>query len=148
MLPRPPRWTTAIRRPPSHGPRNRCNYFNDDEQSIAFSDGEDVHFVSTSKFARTPGRVCRGSRRGGVGVGVAGDGTAVTALAFDVVSTAVLYVGFESGEVMVRLSCRVDFMVFCSCLVIPRVRVVFCSIYCPGGLLISHTHGLVVSVLW
>ncbi|CAM9990150.1 unnamed protein product [Scytosiphon promiscuus] len=69
-------------------------------QSIAFSDGEDVHFVSTAKFARAPGRVCRGSRRGGVGVGVGGEGEAVTALAFDAVSTAVLYVGFESGEVM------------------------------------------------
>ncbi|CAM9359275.1 unnamed protein product, partial [Hapterophycus canaliculatus] len=69
-------------------------------QSIAFSDGEDVHFVSTSKFTRTPGRVCRGGRRGGVGVGVGGDRAAVTALAFDAVSTAVLYVGFDSGEVM------------------------------------------------
>lgn len=76
--------------------------YHNDEQSIAFSDGEDVHFVSASKFTGTPGRVCRGSRRGGVGVGIGGDGALVTALAFDAVSTAVLYVGFDNGDVMVR----------------------------------------------
>lgn len=75
---------------------------NNTIQSIAFSDGEEVHFVNTARFTRAPGRVCRRGRRGrGVGSG-SDDGTVVTALAFDAVSTAVLYVGFGTGEVMVR----------------------------------------------
>eukprot|EP00752_Nemacystus_decipiens_P016235 g14515.t2 len=69
-------------------------------QSIAFSDGEDVHFASAAKFTRTTGRVCRGARRGRTVGGARGDRAMVTALAFDAVSTGVLYVGFETGEVM------------------------------------------------
>lgn len=72
------------------------------EQSIAFSDGEDVHFANAAKFTRTAGRVCRGGRRGRSLSGGSGDRAMVTALAFDAVSTGVLYVGFETGEVMVR----------------------------------------------
>ncbi|CBJ26081.1 expressed unknown protein [Ectocarpus siliculosus] len=71
-------------------------------QSIAFTDGEDVHFASSTKFTRAPGRVCRGGRRSGGGGGSSGGGepAVVTALAFDAVSTGVLYVGFGTGDVM------------------------------------------------
>ncbi|CAM9517742.1 unnamed protein product [Ectocarpus sp. 4 AP-2014] len=75
--------------------------------SIAFTDGEDVHFASSTKFTRAPGRVCRGGRRSGSGGGGGGGGSSgggepavVTALAFDAVSTGVLYVGFGTGDVM------------------------------------------------
>ncbi|CAN0542744.1 unnamed protein product, partial [Ectocarpus sp. 12 AP-2014] len=76
-------------------------------QSIAFTDGEDVHFASSTKFTRAPGRVCRGSRRsggsgGGGGSSGGGERAVVTALAFDAVSTGVLYVGFGTGDVIVR----------------------------------------------
>ncbi|CAN0023064.1 unnamed protein product [Ectocarpus sp. 12 AP-2014] len=67
--------------------------------SIAFTDGEDVHFASSTKFTRVPGRVCRGRRSGGGGGG-GGEPAVVTALAFDAVSTGVLYVGFLTGDVM------------------------------------------------
>ena len=79
------------------------------EQSIAFSDGEDVHFANAAKFTRTAGRVCRGGRRGRSLSGGSGDRAAVTALAFDAVSTGLLYVGFETGEVMVRARFRLVF---------------------------------------
>eukprot|EP00903_Cladosiphon_okamuranus_P008847 g8471.t1 len=69
-------------------------------QSIAFSDGEDVHFANAAKFTRTVGRVCRGGRRGRSLSGGSGDRATVTALAFDAVSKGVLYVGFGTGEVM------------------------------------------------
>ncbi|CAN0120288.1 unnamed protein product, partial [Ectocarpus fasciculatus] len=69
--------------------------------SIAFTDGEDVHFASSTKFTRAPGRVCRGGRRSGSGgSGGGGERAVVTALAFDAVSTGVLYVGFGTGDVM------------------------------------------------
>lgn len=61
-----------------------------------------MHFANAAKFARTPGRVCRGGRRGRSLSGGSGDRAVVTALAFDAVSTGVLYVGFGTGEVMVR----------------------------------------------
>ncbi|CAB1121109.1 unnamed protein product [Ectocarpus sp. CCAP 1310/34] len=75
-------------------------------RAIAFTVGEDVHFASSSKFTRAPGRVCRGGRwsggSGGGGGGSRGGGerAVVTALAFDAVSTGVLYVGFGTGDVM------------------------------------------------
>lgn len=62
-----------------------------------------MHFANAAKFTRTAGRVCRGARRGRSLSGGSGDrATTVTALAFDAVSTGVLYVGFGSGGVMVR----------------------------------------------
>lgn len=62
-----------------------------------------MHFANAAKFTRTPGRVCRGSRRGR-SHGDGGEQGMVTALAFDAVSTGILYVGFGNGEVMVRRS--------------------------------------------
>ena len=73
------------------------------EQSIAFSDGEDVHFANAAKFKLVPGRVCRRGHRGRSDGDGGGDGAMVTALAFDAVSTGVLYVGFGTGEVMVSV---------------------------------------------
>lgn len=61
-----------------------------------------MHFASAAKFTRTVGRVCRGGRRGRSLSGGSGDRAVVTALAFDAVSTGVLYVGFGTGDVMVR----------------------------------------------
>lgn len=100
------------------------NAISTTQQSIAFSDGEDVHFANAVKFTRMPGRVCRRGRRGGSG-GNGSDGrTMVTALAFDAVSTGVLYVGFGSGEVMVRASVRPSVRA-CMCCAFSRIP---CSI--------------------
>ena len=76
-------------------------------KTIAYSDGQDVRFASAANL-QTVGRVCRGGwgtsgggDGGGGGGGSGGDKAAVTALAFDAVSPEILYVGAETGEVMV-----------------------------------------------
>lgn len=77
-------------------------------KTVAYSDGQDVRFASAAKLHRTVDRVCRGGwgTSGGVGGGGGGSGgdeAAVTALAFDAVSPEILYVGSETGEVMVSV---------------------------------------------
>ena len=62
------------------------------EKSIAYSDGRDVRFANVAKLERTPDRVCRGD-----------SGAMVTSLAFDVSSPGTLYVGYDTGAVMVGL---------------------------------------------
>lgn len=75
-------------------------------KSIAYSDGIDVRFVNVGSFDQAPDRVCRGGwgTGGSGGGGIGDDGEAmVTSLAFDAASSAVIYVGYETGAVMVRV---------------------------------------------
>lgn len=76
---------------------------DDTRQYIAYTDGQDVRFASTTKLESIPDRVCRGGWA--VTNGQSGrPGAPVTALAFDAVATSLLYVGYGSGEVMVGSS--------------------------------------------
>lgn len=72
-------------------------------KTIAYSDGQDVRFASAAKLQRTVDRVCRGGWGTSGGGGSSGGEAAVTALAFDVISPEILYVGSETGEVMVSV---------------------------------------------
>lgn len=72
------------------------------DQSIAYTDGQDVRFASSTKLETIPDRVCRGGWGMTQGIGGA---SAVTALAFDSISPGILYVGSETGDILVR---RVD----------------------------------------
>lgn len=86
-------------------------------KSIAYSDGQDVRFATASKFEHTPDRVCRGGWDANGGEGE--DRAMVTALAFDAVSMGVLYVGWDTGKVMVRYltagACSAQSMPVCLC---------------------------------
>lgn len=99
-------WLAAVSRGrsvPSFSPTSRAR------KTIAYSDGQDVRFASAAKLQRTVDRVCRGGwgtsggDSGSGGGGSGGGEAAVTALAFDAVSPELLYVGSETGEVMVSL---------------------------------------------
>lgn len=84
---------------------------NIQQQSIAYSDGQNVRFASAANFEAVPERVCRGGWGTSTTAGTEGDaGSTVTAMAFDVASPRILYVGTKAGDLMVgkhasRFSC-------------------------------------------